>query len=155
MSFQKGSQKFKSKCLIHAHPTFLSFTSLSDSKLWKPYKTDNLNSANIKTLALPIFKIFVQGFLVVNFSLNQNSPDCIVLCVAKLFDCNNFSVKVYLLLIWKNFVVQMHDLAVQVNEGNPFECNVKIWRFLVMLSAGFTPFIVLVHFPLLMLFHLT
>ena len=43
-----------------------------------------------------------------------------------LFNSGNFSVRGYLPLIRKDFFIHMHDIAVYVQEGLPFERDLSI-----------------------------
>ena len=65
-------------------------------------------------------------------SLESNSPDILALCEANLddsIDSGNFSVRVYLLLIWKDSVSHMHGLIVYVKEGLSFTWDVSLEKF--------------------------
>ena len=56
------------------------------------------------------------------FFLESNSPDILALCETNLDESvgsGNFSVRGYLLLIWKDSSTQMHDLVVYAREGLP------------------------------------
>ena len=87
----------------------------------KACKPDNSESHN--SLKLILFKAFVQILLIVNLSLNQNSPDILALCETNLddsIDSGNFSVRGYLPLIRKDSGTHMHGLAFYVKEELPF-----------------------------------
>ena len=65
-------------------------------------------------------------------SLESNSPDILALCEANLddsIDSGNFSVRVYLPLIWKDSVSHMHGLIVYVKEGLSFTWDVSLEKF--------------------------
>ena len=84
----------------------------------KACKPDNSESHN--SLKLILFKAFVQILLIVNLSLNQNSPDILALCETNLddsIDSGNFSVTGYLPLIQKDSSTHMDGLANYVKEG--------------------------------------
>ena len=52
--------------------------------------------------------------------LESKSPEILGLCGTKLddsVDSGNFSVSVFLSLIWKDSITRMHGLAVYVKEG--------------------------------------
>ena len=54
--------------------------------------------------------------------LEFNSPDIFALCEALC----NFSVRVYLPLIWKDSVTLMHGLAVYIMDGHPFAWDLPL-----------------------------
>ena len=59
----------------------------------------------------------------------SNSPDIVALREANLgdsVDSSNFSVRGYLLLIWKNSSTNIHGLAVYVKEGLPFARDLSL-----------------------------
>ena len=61
--------------------------------------------------------------------LESNSPEILALCEANsddLFDSGNFSVRGYVPLIRKDFFTHMHDIAVYVQEGLPFERDLSL-----------------------------
>ena len=65
-------------------------------------------------------------------SLESNSPDILALCEANLddsIDSGNFSVRVYLPLIWKDSVSHMHGIIVYVKEGLSFTWDVSLEKF--------------------------
>ena len=56
--------------------------------------------------------------------LESNSPNILALCETNFddsIDSSSFSVRGYLLLIWKDFVTHMHCLAISVKEELPFK----------------------------------
>ena len=59
----------------------------------------------------------------------SNSPDIVALCETNLgdsIDSSNFSVRGYLLLIWKDSSTNIHGLAVYVKEGLPFAWDLSL-----------------------------
>ena len=88
----------------------------------KACKPDNSESHN--SLKLILFKAFVQILLIVNLSLNQNSPDILALCETNLDD--SISLWGYLPLIRKDSGTHMHGLAVYVKEGLPFAWDLSL-----------------------------
>ena len=61
--------------------------------------------------------------------LESNSPDILALCETNLDDSSdfgNFSVRGYLLFIWKDSLTHMHGLAVYVKEGLPFALDLSL-----------------------------
>ena len=92
-------------------------------------------------LSLQIFEVFFRIFSNVNFLFIESIfPDILALCETNLdgsIDSGNFSVKDYLLLLWKNSVTCMHGLAVCVKEEFPFSWN-KPKTLCGFLPKGFT-----------------
>ena len=76
--------------------------------------------------------------------LESNSPDILALCEANLddsIDLCNFSVRDYLHLFRKDFVIHMLGLAVSIKERYPFIQDISLPNFcrsLFMFSTGFT-----------------
>ena len=75
--------------------------------------------------------------------LESNSPDILPLCETNLddsIDSDNFSVRGYLPLIWKNSSIHMHGFAVYVKEGLPFARDVSLENSAdsYLFSTGFT-----------------
>ena len=67
-------------------------------------------------------EVFAQILLIVNLSLNPNSPGILVLCETNQddsIDSANFSVRGSLPLIRKDSSTYIHSLAVYVKEGLP------------------------------------
>ena len=61
--------------------------------------------------------------------LESNSPDIFALCKTKIddsIDSGNFCVSGYLVLIWKDSINHMHDLAAYVKEGLPFAWDLSL-----------------------------
>ena len=102
-------------------------------------------------MALRMFEAFVQILFIVNLSLNQ-SLLTFLLCVRKTWmtHFDNFSVRIYLPLIWKDSVTHIHGLAVYVKEGLPFAWDLYLENSAhsYMFSTGFTSLSVLLLFPL-------
>ena len=58
-----------------------------------------------------------------------NSPNILALCEKNLddsIDSANFSVRGYLLLIWKDSVTHVHGFAVYVKDGLPFAQDLSL-----------------------------
>ena len=91
--------------------------------LSKACKPDN--SESHKSLKLSFANIWglPSNFFDCEFFLESDSPDILALCDTNLddsIDSGNFSERVYLPLIGKDFSTHMHGLAVCVKEGLPF-----------------------------------
>ena len=91
--------------------------------LSKACKPDN--SESHKSLKLSFANIWglPSNFFDCESFLESDSPDILALCDTNLddsIDSGNFSVRVYLPLIGKDFSTHMHGLAVCVKEGLPF-----------------------------------
>ena len=122
--------------------------------LSKACKPDNFELHNSLKLSFTNTWGLYSNFVDFESFLESNSPDILVLCETNLddsIDSSDFSVRGYLLLIWKDSSTHMHDLAVYVKEG-PSSCmrlmSQKLCRFLIMFSTGFTSLGVLLLFPL-------
>ena len=76
--------------------------------------------------------------------LASNFPDILALCETNfddLIDSGNFSMRSYLLFIWKDSITHMHGLIVYLKEGASFSTGFisrKLCAFLLMFSTGFT-----------------
>ena len=121
-------------------------------KLSKGCKPDNFESHNSLTLSPTYIKSLHSNFVECESFLESNLPDILVLCEINLDDSvisDNFSVRGYLLLMQKDSVTHMHSLTVYVKEELPCAPNLSLenCRFLLMCSAGFTSFSVLILFP--------
>ena len=88
--------------------------------LSKECKTDKFELDNsLKPSFTNIWGLF-SNFVDCESFLESNPPDILALCETNLDDSivsGNFSVRGYLLLIWKDLTTHMHDLAVCVKEG--------------------------------------
>ena len=97
--------------------------------LSKACKPDNFESYNSLKLSFMNIWCLRSNFVYCKSFLESNSPDILVLCETNLDDSNdsgNFSVRVYLSLIWKDSSTHMHSLAVYVKEGLPFAWDLSL-----------------------------
>ena len=114
------------------------------SKVCKP---DNFESYNSLKLSFTNTWGLCSNFAEYESFLESNSPGIFTLCETNLddsIDSGNFFVRGYLPLIWKDFVTNLHGLAVYVRERLHF----ALCKFLFMFLFGFTWFISLLFFPL-------
>ena len=130
-SSQGGSQKLLQGLMSHKLTTYLSIFNLFKlNELWSYYQKHVnqiiLNRTTLWSLALQIFH---SNFVDCESFLESNSPDILALCEANLddsVDSSNFSVRGYLLLIWKDSSYNIHGLAVYVKEGLPFAWDLSL-----------------------------
>ena len=100
--------------------------------LSKGCKPDNFESHTFLKLSF----INIQG-LCLNFVecvsfLESNCSDILALCDTNLDESNdsdNFSVRGYLFLIWKDSITHIHGLAVYLKEGLPFAQDLSLENF--------------------------
>ena len=122
-------------CLMNSQPSCLILNSFELNKtaiLSKIRKSDNFESPNSLNLILPIFEVFVQILLNMNLSFNQTLSTYL----DDTDDSGNFSVRGYLSLIWRDYIVHMHGLSVYVKKGLPFAPDF-IWEILCILAYVF------------------
>ena len=116
----------------------------------KVRKTDNAEPHNPLKLSFTNIRGLRSNFVVCESFFGSNSPDFLALCETNLdglIVSSNLSVRGYLHLIRKDFVTQMHGLAVYVKERLPFARNLYLENS--ENSTGFTSLGVLPLFPLL------
>ena len=97
--------------------------------LSKACKPDNFESHNSLKLSFMNIWGLSSNFVDREFFLESNSPDILALCETNLngsFDSDNFSVRGYHPLIWKDSSTYMHGVAVYVKEGLPFARDVSL-----------------------------
>ena len=122
--------------------------------LSKACKPDNFELHNSLKLSFTNIWGLRWNFVDCKSFLESNSSDILALCETNVddsIDYGNFSMRDYLLLIWKDSGTYMHGLAVYVKEGLPFCTDLifrKVWRFVLMFSTGFTSFSALLLFSL-------
>ena len=87
--------------------------------------------------------------------LESNSPEILPLCETNFngsVNSDNLSVMGYLLLIQKDYIIHMYDLAVYMKEGRTSFCtgfiSRKLSRFLLILLTSSTSLCALLLFPL-------
>ena len=88
--------------------------------LSKRYKPDNFESHSSLKVILTNIKGICSNFAECETFLESNSPGILALCETNLddsTDSGNFSVMVYLPLIWIDSIAHTHGLAVYVKEG--------------------------------------
>ena len=137
----------------------------------KACKPDNFESHNsLKFSFMNIWGLNLNSVDCESF-LESNSPDILALCETNLdnsIDSDNFSLRGYLPLIWKDSSTHMHGLAIYVKEGLPFawdsslenSADPYLWLRLALLhsvSYFFSSINNLLHLcaRFLILFHLT
>ena len=121
--------------------------------LTKGRKPNNFESHNSLKLSFSNIWGHRSNFVECESLHESNSPNILALCEANLddsIDSYNFSVRGYLPLIRKDFITDMHGLAVYLKEGLPFARGLFLENsgFLFMLSTDFTSWGVLLLFPL-------
>ena len=87
----------------------------------EPHNSPKLNFTNIQGLS--------SNFVECESFLESNSRDIVVLCETNLdesIDSGNFSVRVCLPLIRKDYMTHMHGLEVYVKEGLPFAWELSL-----------------------------
>ena len=97
--------------------------------LSKGCKPDNFELHNSLKLCFTDIWDLSYDFVECESFLESNSPDILALCEINLDDSVNsgiFSVRGYLLLIWKDSITHMHDLAVYVKEGLIFAQDLSL-----------------------------
>ena len=103
--------------------------------LWEAYKPDNFELHNSLKISFTNIWGLHSNFVDCESFLESNSPDIPALCETNLddsIDSDNFSVRGYLPLIWKDSSTHMHGLAAYVKEGLHFA-----WDLSLKNSAGF------------------
>ena len=96
--------------------------------LSKACKPDNFESHNSLKLSFTNIWGLRSNFVDCESFLESNSPDILALCETNLddsIDSGNFSVRVHLLLTWKDSTTHLHGLAVYVKERLPFAWDLK------------------------------
>ena len=91
--------------------------------LSKGCKPDNVEPYNSWKVSFTNIQGLTSNFVACESFLESNCPDIAALCETNLddsIDSVNFSVRVYLPLIWKDSITHMHALVVYVKEGLPF-----------------------------------
>ena len=97
--------------------------------LSKGCKPDNFESHNSLKLSFTNICGLPSKFVECKSFLESNFPDILALSETNLndsIDSGNFSVRGYLLLIWKDSITHMHGLAVYVKEGLPFARDLSL-----------------------------
>ena len=97
--------------------------------LSKACKPDNFELHNSLKLSFTNIRGLRSNFVDCESFLESNSPEILALCETNLddsIDSDNFSVRGYLPLIWKNSSTHMHDLKVYVKEGLPFKQDLSL-----------------------------
>ena len=129
MSSQWGSQKLLHGLVSHELTVYRSiFNQFKVNELWSYYqracKPDNFESGHYSLkLSFTNIRDFRSNFVDCKSFLEWNSPDIFTLCMTNLndsIDSGNFSVRVYLILIWKDSSTYMRGLAVYVKEELSF-----------------------------------
>ena len=113
----------------------------------KGRKPDNFESHNSLKLSFTNIRGLCSNFVECGSFFESNSPDIPALCEINLdhsLASGDFSMRGYLPLFLKDCATHVHGLAVYVKEG--------LCGFLFMFSTGFTPFSVLLLFPLSTIF---
>ena len=93
---------------------------MNDGHIIKGFKPDNFESHNSLKLSFTDICSLLglrSNFAESEFSLESNFPDILAFCETNLddsIDSGNFSVTSYLPLIRKDFITDMHGLAVYV-----------------------------------------
>ena len=122
----------------------------------EPHNSPKLNFTNIQGLS--------SNFVECESFLESNSRDIVVLCETNLdesIDSGNFSVRVCLPLIRKDYMTHMHGLEVYVKEGLPFAWELSSyvfnWLYFTQCLTSFSSIDHLLrHYAwFLILFHLT
>ena len=125
--------------------------------LSKGCKPDNFEPHNSLKLSFTNIRGLRSNFVECESFLESNSPDILALYETNLddsVDSGNFSVRVYLPLIWKNSATYMHGLAIYVTEGLPFAQDLSLENYAdsYLFSTGFTSLSALILFLLLIIF---
>ena len=97
--------------------------------LSKACKPDHFESHNSLKIKITNIWHLCLNFVDCESFLESNSPDILALCETNLdnsIDSDNFSVRGYLNLIWKNSSTHMHGLAAYVKEGLPFTWDLSL-----------------------------
>ena len=97
--------------------------------LSKGCKPDNFESHIPLKLSFVNICDLHSNFVECESFLKSNFPDILILCKTNLLDSinsSNFSVTVYLPLIWKDCTTHMHGLAVYVKEGPSFAQDLSL-----------------------------
>ena len=123
---------------MNSQPTFLFLTYfyffLIMTILSKGYKPDNFESHNSLKLGFTNTWDPHSNFVECEpfFESKSPSPDILALYETNLddsVDSGNFSVRVYLPLIWKNSATYMYGLAVYVTKGLPFAQDLSLENY--------------------------
>ena len=176
MSSQWGLQKLVQGLVLHEFTVYLSVFNLFLTEwimtiLSNRCKPDNFQPHNSLKISLTNIWGLRSNFVECESLLESNSPDILALCETNLddsTDSDNFSVKGYRPLIWKDSVTHMHGLAGYVKEGLPFAWDLSLensadsyWCFwLFCFTQCLTSFSSIDHLlhryaQFLILFHLT
>ena len=164
MSSQWGSQKLLQGLVSHELTAYLSVFNLFLTQwimaiLSKGCKPDNFESHNSLKLSFTNICGLPSKFVECKSFLESNFPDILALSETNLndsIDSGNFSVRGYLLLIWKDYISHRYGLAVYAKEGLPFTWDLSLKNSAVsfLFSNGFTSLSVLLLFPLSITFFL-
>ena len=134
MSSQWRSQKLLQGLVSHGFTAYLSVFNLVLTQwimaiLSKRCKSDNFETYTSPNLSFTNITGLGSNFVECESFFETNSPDIIALCNTNLddpIDCGNFSVRVYLPIIWKDSITHMHGLAVCVKQGIPFAWDMSL-----------------------------
>ena len=97
--------------------------------LSKACKLDKFESHNSLKLSFINIRGLRSNFVDCESFRESNFPDILALSETNLddsIDTGNFSVRGYILLIWKDSSTHMHGLAVYVKEGLPFARDLSL-----------------------------
>ena len=97
--------------------------------LSKECKPDNFELYNSLKLSFINIRGLRSNFVDCESFRESNFPDILALSETNLddsIDTGNFSVRDYILLIWKDSSTHMHGLAVYVKEGLPFARDLSL-----------------------------
>ena len=128
----EGHKYFKDWCIMNSQPTILFLTILTQwimAILLKGCKPHNFKSQNSPKLSFTNIWSLRSTFVDCESFLESNSPDILALWEANLDDSlhsDNFSVRGYLPLIWKDSTTHMHRLALYMKEGVPFAWDLSL-----------------------------
>ena len=158
MSFQWESQKLLQGLVSHELTVYLSVFNLFLAQwimamLSKACKRDNFEPHNYLKLSFTNIWGLCSNFAECESFLESNYPDILALWETNLdnsIDSENFSVRSYLPLIWKDSITHMHGFTVYVKDGLPFthDFSLENSRFLLLFSTSFTSLSVLLPFLL-------
>ena len=156
----KGYEKLLQGLVFHELTDYLSvFSHWIMAILSKGCTPDNFESHNSLKLSFTNICGLPSKFVECKSFLESNFPDILALSETNLndsIDSGNFSVRGYLLLIWKDYISHRYGLAVYAKEGLPFTWDLSLKNSAVsfLFSNGFTSLSVLLLFPLSITFFL-